>query len=225
MRSWVLLVAPMLLLPMVSIDGLAHSKRYVNPQVRDETAANFLVAVGVIDCGPGSDPLLNPSVGGFCFGTADDGDLPPDPPGASDCVPSFEDELDPTGECTISLLDDLAAPVHAFYCQNLDDDPFCGGAVGEPVHARTEPGVYFCGSITINAPLDPTPRSTGLAGGDPGSTWIGNNWDPASRIIVFLSKLADQLPLQGNPVQNTDPLGGPCGTTVEDPTTGFGFHS
>lgn len=105
--------------------GSAHVRWYAQ-----NNAANAL-KFAVLDCGDGSDPVLNLSLGGFCI---------------NDCVPAFSDPLDPTGECTITVVDDVNSNVRATACQDLNDSLICGDAPGE-----TTP---FCGSVTLAVDLD-----------------------------------------------------------------------
>lgn len=213
MNAKVLTLSVLVLSALVAGVGQAHTKFYV------QWNAQHVLRFALVDCGDGSDPVLNISGGGYCFGTKADGTLPDDFPTASDCVPAFSGPLDPTGECTVTTVDDLFSPILGSYCQDLNDDVFCGGAAGEPAAARTEPRVNFCDSITINTPIDLTPRAQGLwIGGpvsDPATTWVTNNWDPDSVILVFLGVIT-----QGNPA-----VPGPCGAVVHQGTHGFGTHS
>lgn len=218
-RSRVIVAATFLAIAIMALPSTAnaHQKSYVQPNVVPAMVFG-LGELQIPNCGDSQDPVLDLGVGAVCFGTVADGTLPPDYPTASDCVPAFGGPFDSTGECSINIVDDLISPVAARYCQDLNDDLFCGGQPGEAACCRTEPRVVFCDALAINTPIDSTPRATGTwIGGpisDPLFTWSTNNWDPNSSIYVFFLT-----------VTQANLVGGVCGSAVQHATHGFVIHS
>lgn len=118
------------------------------------------------------------------------------------CVQTGGDELNLGGVCvaaghivpdednraSISIVDDINTLAVGFYCQDLNGDGFCGGTILDdpeslPDHLfqgqRSEPLVPFCGTMDLDAPLEPGLRTT--------AGWsVGFNWDPTSDVFVFL---------------------------------------
>lgn len=171
--------------------GGAHTKHFLlGGSLATETIIGTGLAVAVVDCGDGSDPVLNISIGGFCFGTKADGNLPADYPTDSDCVPNS------LGECHIALsnLHHLAGLSRGgTYCQDLDRDGLCGEFETDfqTEGFYVEPRVLLCytgNGLVIKSPLNPTPRRLGVVGESPSETnWLTDNWDPDHSILFFVT--------------------------------------
>lgn len=85
----------------------------------------------------------------------------------------------------IDILDIATAQVSALYCQDLDEDAFCGEG---PPPLQLEPRIRFCATLTLQAPFVPPPFPQG-------------NWDPDHNVIILIDN-----PATGNPIS------GPCQT-------------
>lgn len=213
MHKLAVIVVASIVAVLFSTTATAHVKRWVGSGAAG--SLNF----GFLDCGDGSDPVLNMSIGGFCFGTKSDGFLPDDYPTASDCVPNS------LGDCVIAIRDFSPLSFNrGVYCQDLNQDLFCGGAVGEPANARTEPIMEFCDAgfypLIIDSPIDASPRPAGVWNSqspatDPDATWAGHNWDPDHAIVFFMGTLD-----RGNPFS---PL--PCQGSTYIAAFGNGCHA
>jgi hypothetical protein len=114
---------------------------------------------------------------------------------------------DVNGAASISIEDDLNAPVSGVYCQDLDGDQLCGEGQFPPDGTRIEPRHEFCGSMVLDSPMDPTPRAD----------WAVHNWDPFgfnADVLIFIDGIAD-----GNPATSR------CGFVFSYGTHGWVWHS
>lgn len=131
-RIWTTIALASLATGALAGIGSAHTRWYAN------WSAVEALKVALVDCGDGTDPVINNSFGGFCIN-------------------------DPTDPITITITDDVSGNVRATACQDLNNDGVCSGAERTPFCGSvTLTGVdvgreiiVFLGSVQAGLPPGP----------------------------------------------------------------------
>jgi hypothetical protein len=104
---------------------------------------------------------------------------------------------DGNGDSTITVTDDLVAPVAATYCQVIGElSNVCGAP--DPLNPGhfIAPRVFFCGQVTINEPI--------VLGSKTPDQWAtGSNWDTGIDVLIFINGVGNGNALSSLGAGNT----------------------